>query len=306
MAEHLIVGDVDVEIEIHAAKAAHAERVGSRRARDARRVHRHQERRDALAAQSRTGACEHDGDRCFFRVRDPHLPAADAVAAAHANGGGLLIGCVGPCVGFGEREGADPFAGGELAQPPFPLLILPRVGDDFGDERVGDRQRDGDRSARLRDGLHRERVAHVIAPEPAPRLGQRHAAQARAGGRVHHVGRVLAGLVDQRGARRHDLRRELFDLLLEGALFGSELEDHRFTLATKDAKARKPRNNFRHFVSFVISCLARQRSLRARRSKIGCSRSRVAARPSGSTRVSAIAVMKLVSPFHRGTRWTWR
>ena len=55
-AEHLVVADLDVEVEIHAAEAAHAERIGARRPRDARRVHRHEKRRDALAAQARA-AC---------------------------------------------------------------------------------------------------------------------------------------------------------------------------------------------------------------------------------------------------------
>ena len=40
-AEHLIVAGADVELEIHAAEAADAQRIGTGRARDARRVHRH-------------------------------------------------------------------------------------------------------------------------------------------------------------------------------------------------------------------------------------------------------------------------
>ena len=47
-----------------------------------------------------------------------------------------------------------------------------------------------------------------------------------AGRRVHHVGRELARLVDAGRARRDDLARELLDRLLEGFLFGGELENH--------------------------------------------------------------------------------
>ena len=82
VAEHLVVADGDVEIEIHAAEAADAERVGARRARDARRVHRHEKRGDALAAQPRPRAREDDRDRRFLGVGDPDLAAGDAVAVA--------------------------------------------------------------------------------------------------------------------------------------------------------------------------------------------------------------------------------
>ena len=77
-AEHLIVADVDVELEVHAAEPANAERIGAGRARDAGRVHRHEKRGDALPAQSGPRAREDDRHRCRVGVGDPDLAAGDA------------------------------------------------------------------------------------------------------------------------------------------------------------------------------------------------------------------------------------
>ena len=95
--------------------------------------------------------------------------------------------------------------------------------DDFGDQRVGDRQRDGDGGARPRDGFDRQRVAHVVLAEATPYCRDRDAEQPLPGRRVHHVGRKLARLVDAGRPLRDNLARELLDVLFEGFLFGCEL-----------------------------------------------------------------------------------
>ena len=79
------LGHDDVEIEIHAAEPAHAERVGARRARDAGRVHRHEKRRDALSAQPGPRRREHDDDGRRVGVGDPDLAAGDVIAGGHAS-----------------------------------------------------------------------------------------------------------------------------------------------------------------------------------------------------------------------------
>lgn len=122
------------------------------------------------------------------------------------------------------------------------------MGDDLADERIADRQRDGDGGARLGDRLDGERIADVVAPRAAPRLRNGDAEQPLARGRVHHVGRELAGLVDARGALHDNLAREPFDLLFERFLFGRELEHHstlRTNATTKDTKTRNTRKRKR-------------------------------------------------------------
>ena len=226
VSQHLIVGDLQVEIEIHAAEAADAERVGAGGARNAGRVHRHQKSRDALSAQTRTRAGKHDGDRRFLRVRHPHLAAANAIAVALAYGGRLLIRGIGPGVGLRQRERADRLAGGQPPQPALALLITSGMSDDLGDERIGHRQRHRDGRAAFGDRLDRQRVAQIIAAGTAPRDRNGDAEQPVLRRGVHDVGRVFAALVDRGGARRDDVARECFDGRLEGALFRGQIEMH--------------------------------------------------------------------------------
>ena len=207
--QDLVVADADVEIEVGAAEAPDAEGVGARGSRDARRVHRHQERRHPLTAQARPRAREHDGDGGRFGVRDPDFPAADPVARAASDGPRLLIGGVGAGVRLREREGAYRLA---RRQPSQPLLFLRRpagMRQQLGDQRIGDRQRHRNRRARLRDRLDRQRVAHVIEAGATPPAWNGHPEQAAAGGRPHDVERKLARLVDRRRTRGDHLLREL-------------------------------------------------------------------------------------------------
>ena len=94
--EHLVVAGLDVELEVHAAEAAHAQGVGASDARDARRIHRHEKRRHALAPEAGTRAREDDGDRRRLGVRDPHLASGDAVAVAAPHRSRFLVRGVGP------------------------------------------------------------------------------------------------------------------------------------------------------------------------------------------------------------------
>ena len=127
--EHLIVRDGDVEIEIHAAEPADAQGVCARGARDPGRLHWHQKRRHALAAQAGTRAGEHDGHSGALSIGHPHFPAANAVAVTGADRRRLLVGGVGARVRLRQRKRADHLAAREPAQPAFTLLIAAGMGD---------------------------------------------------------------------------------------------------------------------------------------------------------------------------------
>ena len=142
------------------------------------------------------------------------------------DGPGLLVGGVGPGVGFRKRKRADGLTG---CQPPQPLLFLrgtPGVGEQFGHERVMDDQRDGDGGAGPRDRFDGEGVARGSRGRAAPGLRNGHPEQAALRGRTHDVEGKLAALVDCRRARGDDLRRELLDRRLKGPLCGGRLENH--------------------------------------------------------------------------------
>ena len=222
LAEHMIVADVDVELEVHASETAHAERICARRTGDARSVHRHEKRGHALTSKARARRREHNHDSRRLRVRHPHFASGDAIAAARFDGRGLLICCVGAGVGLRQRKRADRCPAREPAQPPIALLFAPGMRDELGDERIGHRQRDGDGRAGRRDRLEGERVAQVIAPGSAPSPGNRDAKEPLWCRGAHHVGGKLARLVDGGSPRRYDLARELLDRFLEGLLFRSE------------------------------------------------------------------------------------
>ena len=128
----------DVELEIHAAEAADAERIGARRARDAGRVHRHEKRRDALRRADPAVCTRRRWRRAAASaLATQTLRPRDAIAAAvlhRAASADWRRRC--------RRSGSDsakaPMASPlrELAQP---LLLLRRASgmrDQLGDERV--------------------------------------------------------------------------------------------------------------------------------------------------------------------------
>jgi hypothetical protein len=135
-------------------------------------------------------------------------------------------------------SGSDHLAARQRPQPLIALPVAAGVRDQLGHERVGDRQRHRDGGARVRDRLDGEHVADVIASGAAPLFRNGHAEQPVLPGRVHDVGRKFAGLIDSGCAQRYDVAREGLDFLLEGFLFGGELEQHRqiTTVKTIDTK----------------------------------------------------------------------
>jgi hypothetical protein len=262
-----------LELEIHAAEPAHAERVRADRASETRRVHRHEKGGDAAAARVRLGRREHDGDLRRLGVGYPHFAAGDGVAAIVRARDGLLVAGVGAGVLLGQREGANRVAG---CQAPQPFLFLrggAELGNRLGDERGVDRGDDRDDRAGPGEGLDRQRVSDVVPSAAAPLARDRRAKQAERRRLADQRTRELAGLIDPRRLRRDAVCGKPRDLLLECELVGVKVEGH-----------------WRW----------------ARRSKTGRSRSAVAGSSSGSTRVWPTIVMKLVSPFQRGTTWTCR
>ena len=93
-----------VQFDIHAPEPSHAKRVAARRAREARRRHRHEERCDAavLGFRPRCGKDEHHVGR--FGVRHPYFLASDAVAILVKLCNRLLIRRVGTRPLLRERE----------------------------------------------------------------------------------------------------------------------------------------------------------------------------------------------------------
>ena len=269
-AEHLPVADGDVQLQVHAPEPANAERIGAGNPRHAGRVHRHHERGDPFPPQSGPRAREDDRHRCHVGVGDPHLAAGNPVAVARLHRLRFLIRGVRARVGLRQRERADGIAGG---QPPQPLLLLvgpAGMGDQIGDERVLDDKRYGDRGAGRGDRLDRQDVAQKVEPGAAPLARQRRPEQAAAGSRAHHVERVLTRFIDPRRPRRDHLTRELLDRLLEGEMFGRELENHDSVEARHETTKSSPENTQSLFKAFP-------RALRALRVLALCVMERFAA-----------------------------
>ena len=171
----------------------------------ARRVHRHQKRRDVALLLGGLDVGEHDGDVGGLGIRDPDLAAGQHVAVAVLTRHRFLVGGVRPRLLLGEREGADRFARRELWQPKGLLLRGSELEERLGDERVVDGEADRHRGAGEGDGLDGERVRHVIAARAAFGRGNRHAHQPEASRLANQVARKRAAGVDRRGAWR-DLR----------------------------------------------------------------------------------------------------
>ena len=216
------------KLEIHAAEPANAERIGARRPRDAGRVHRHEKRGDALPAQSGPRAREDDRDGRGLGVGDPDLRPVMLVAVA-ASSPPASSGSRRRCPASGSDSANAPIASPEASRRSHCSFCAAPAGvrDQLGDERVvddsetatvalgrGDRL-DGERVAQSSRGRRRPSSFGIVAPSrPRP-----------AAARITSSGNSPR-LVDRRRPRRDDLARELLDRLLEGELFGSEIENH--------------------------------------------------------------------------------
>ncbi len=99
-----------MQLEIHAAETAHAERIGCRDALEPLRVHWNEERADPPTAHPRLrgGKQQHEVRGCG--VRHPDLPPVQHVSAVVEPRDGLLVGGIRPGMLFGQRESADRLA----------------------------------------------------------------------------------------------------------------------------------------------------------------------------------------------------
>ena len=255
--------DTDVvELQVHAAKAAHAQRVGGRETLDAGRVERHQERADAAPAAPRLRRREDDGHGRCLRVRDPDLAAIQHVSLLIQPCDGLLVcgavvvvdllevadplvlarerlddahpgdvlgerGRQSSTAGVSASKRADPVARDQLTQPRLLLRIRAELVDGFRDERVVHACNDGNDGAGTCDGLERERVTDVVPARTAPRRRNRDAEQAAGRHLLHELAWEHAALVDHRCRRRNPRPRKLRDVRLEGLLVVGQIENHR-------------------------------------------------------------------------------
>jgi hypothetical protein len=254
------------ELQIHAAKAAHTEGIGGGHAGNADAVHRHKEGTDAAASKSALRGCEDQHEISGGRVRDPDLTSVEGVAALVKTSDRLLIRRVGAGVLFGEREGSERLAAGEPPQPGVLLRVGTEAGDRLRDKRVVDRGNHRDNGAGVGERFDRERVADVVLAGAAPFAGDRHPHQSERRRFAHEIARERAAFVNHGCLRRHPLARKCLYYRLKRLLLFAELEFHG-----------------------------------VRRSNSGRRRAAVTGSSSGRTRVSPTTVMKLVSPFQRGT-----
>ena len=214
--------------QVHAPEAAHAQRVDSGVAIDARRAHRHQERRDAVGAHARTRRREHEQHAGAFGVGHPRLPPVEGVGrpAVDLDGRHLQVRGVSSRVLLGERERPDCLPGGQRPQPLRFLGVRAEPSEHFADQRLVHDQDGGERGARPRYALDGQRVADVLAAAAAPRHRDRHSGEPVRAGQRHERRRELAGLVNPR-RRGPDVRiRERGDVRLKRTLGGGEIQVH--------------------------------------------------------------------------------
>jgi len=117
---------------------------------------------------------EHVGDG---RVADPHLGAAERIAAGDLLGARDHAAGVGAVIGLGQAEAADPFAGGQPGQ----VLLLLRLGAEFEDRHHHQRRLHAHHRAVARiDALDLARdqpVGDVVQARAAVGLGNGRAEQ---------------------------------------------------------------------------------------------------------------------------------
>ena len=192
------------------------------------RVHRHQERADAPAAQARLRGGEHDRQVRGLGVGHPDLAAGDAVAVLVERGDGLLVGGVGSGVLLGQRERADRRRRrpGSRSHRSF-CASRPELRERLGDERVVDRRDHRDHRAGRRQRLDGQRVADVVASRrrPTPPGWSRPAGPASPPRRSPRAGTPRSRRSPARAAPPRDAANSI-DLLLKGLLLGREFEEH--------------------------------------------------------------------------------
>jgi hypothetical protein len=162
--------------------------------RDARRVHRNDERRQAAVALGRVGLGEDDRPRRVPRVGDERLGAVEDVLVAAPLGGGLDPRDVGPRVRLAQPERAQDRLLEQRDEPVALLLVRAREEDGPGPERVG-RQRDGHPGAAPRELLADQDAVEGGEPEASVLLRDVDVHQAELVRRLDHVGRVRLVLV---------------------------------------------------------------------------------------------------------------
>ena len=200
------------------------------------RIHRHEERADPAAADSRLGRGKDDDDVRRFRVRDPDLPAGEHVAALVEARDGLLVRGIRAGVLLRQRERAERFSRRQRGEPQLFLRVAAELRERLGDQRVVDRGDDRDHRAGLRQRLDRERVADISRPAP-PQSGASVTPirPSAAASRTRSRGNAFVSSIAA-AARRDSRGGELRDAPLEGLLIVRELEVH----ASNDTSACPP------------------------------------------------------------------
>ena len=102
--------------------------------------------------------------------------------------------------------------------------------DGLGDERRVDADDDGEHGARLREGLDRQRIAHVVATAATPLLRNRDTEQASRGSLSHDLQRKCVSLVDLGRCACDALGGKRPNLFLKRPLIVGQFESHGMNL----------------------------------------------------------------------------
>ena len=160
------------------------------------------------------------------RVGDELLGAVDDPLVAVELGPGLGVAGIGSGFGFGQAEGGELLAGGQVGHPLVLLLVGAPVVDRGGAERdVGGH---GDRHRRVDPGqlFHRECVGEDVAAAAAVLLGEGDAHQAEIAELLDDLVGEGLGAVQLFGDGRDLAHGEITDCLPEQALLVSQIKVH--------------------------------------------------------------------------------
>ena len=163
---------------------------------------------------------EHVGDR---RIGDPHLGAAEDVAALHLLGARAHAAGVGAGIGLGQAEAADPFAGRQLGQILLPLLLGAVSEDRVHHEARLDRHRRAIAAVDPLDRARDEAVADVAEAGAAIFVRDRCAEQSELAHLAHDLAVEPLFEIGRRDPRLQLLLRIAFRGVADEALLVGQL-----------------------------------------------------------------------------------
>ena len=130
---------------------------------------------DAVVALALVGHREDDERVCIAAVGDEDLSAVQEPVVAHVDSLGLLSGCVGTRVGFGQTESAELLAGEQVGQVLCLLLVSAVVEDRPAAQGSVSRDDNSSGCADSGEFFHSDRIRDVVGAGAAVFSGERNA-----------------------------------------------------------------------------------------------------------------------------------